>query len=223
MSKNKHRENKNTDRNVAAAPSGEVDTSSNTSPSGEVDGNVSEPSKLESARAARQEQMKVSPKPDAAKAAKPEKVPSFVANVARRAELFAMSDEELLAQAKDKMRAIDFNNRDIYGTTGNRQDGQNGQDISRSGIRSEILAFLESRKDQQAPANVICAYMTLAAGESNVGTYRGKIDFSYITTKDAEAGKRGMVARKQLRLVARAEPAKAPVAEAAAPETAPAS
>ena len=141
-----------------------------------------------------------------------EKKPAFVADEKLRDELRGLSDEELIARAQKEatLRAVDVSNVDVFKPTGNTQDGLNGQDVARSGIRSEVLNFLDSRKGKSAPANVIVAYMTLASGK----VFKGKFDYGYLTSKDPEAAKRGMVARKLLTVTRVAPPA--PEAEAPA-------
>ncbi len=129
------------------------------------------------------------------------KKPSFVVNEKRRDELRAMSDADLITAAGDQLRPVDKSNTDVYKATGNTKDHLNGQEIARSPIRAEVVAFLQSRTDQSAPANVICAYMALSAGQA----FKGKFNFGYITTKDGESGKRGMVARKFLVMTKKGE------------------
>ena len=195
---------------------------SNTKTSGKTeDSNKSAPSEVASregssapnetmaaARKKRADEMSVAngKKTAEGKATKEEKKPSFVVDEKVREELRGMSNEALLAAAGDQLRPVDKANTDIYQATGNTKDHLNGQLIERSPIRAEVVAFLESRKDHSAPANVICAYMALATGKC----YKGKFNFGYITTKDGDAGKRGMVARKFLRMTEKGTPPSEP-------------
>ena len=187
------------------------DTSASASAS--TGGDTAAATTLSAAREQRAKDMSVAGKKEGAKAGKAaaEKKPAFVVNEKERDRLLALSDEELIAEAADKLRPTDASNLDIYRPTGNTQDNLNGQDVSRSQVRSAVLHFLNSRRGKKAPVNVICAYMALASGSA----YKGKFDFGYLTTKDGGDGKRGMVARKLIELVERgAKPAKEEAATA---------
>lgn len=176
--------------------------SKNTTPSEKIEsgGSTSPSAQLEANRAKRAADMSIAGKADQKKADKESKrkTPVFEVNTKEREKLMAMSDEKLLSAAKDKMRAIDATNMTLFEPTGNTQDHSNGQDVSRSSVRSEVLAFLNSRPNKQAPANVIVAYMILASGVA----YKGKFNYGYLTTKDGAEGKRGMVGRRLIREIA---------------------
>ena len=167
---------------------------------------TSHQSTMDAARAKRAESMSVAGKKEAAaESKKADKKPAFVIDEKARQKYIDMTDEQILKAAADKgLRAVDINNTDVYEPTGNTTDFTNGQDVSRSAVRSAVLYFLSQRPKKQAPVNVIVAYMNLTAGVA----YKGKFDFGYLTTKDGGDGKRGMVARKLIQLVKRGEPAK---------------
>lgn len=167
---------------------------------------TSHQSTMDAARAKRAESMSVAGKKEAAaESKKADKKPAFVIDEKVRQKYVEMSDADLLKAAADKgLRAVDIANSDIYEPTGNTTDFTNGQDVSRSAVRSAVLYFLNHRPKKQAPVNVIVAYMKLVEGAA----FKGKFDFGYLTTKDGGEGKRGMVARKLIQLVKRGEPAK---------------
>lgn len=152
---------------------------------------------LSSARDKRASEMSVAGKKDAEKTEKKaEKKPSWEPSKERE-RFLKMSDEKLLKAAEDTGNFRDKARATIFESTGNRTDHINGQDVSRSKIRAAVLEFLDNRPNKQAPANVICAYMHLTSGLA----YPGKFDYGYLSTKDSEGGKRGMCARKLIKVV----------------------
>lgn len=138
-----------------------------------------------------------------------EEKPSFTVDAALMTRLRALSSDELLAEAGERLRPVDRSNTTVL-ELGQNTDHFSGQPVHRSAIRGAIYDFVASRPDSRATVAEICAYMVLGAGR----IYPGKFDAGYIQTARGEDSKRGMVARRLLRVVERPKPA-APEAQEA--------
>lgn len=159
--------------------------------------------------------------------AKAEKKPSFEPNVAARTELLAMTNDDLRTTAGEipSTGANDFRIFQIdeqHGLT----DQLVGSALERSGIRAGVIDFLRSRTgdngiktdnssfEMAAPGWAIASYMKLATER---GVVKGKFDQGYLAARGNDV-RRGMVARKQLKIVGDLTPpapAKAPAADTA--------
>lgn len=161
------------------------------------------------------------PSISAAKPAKEPKKPSFEPNTTERDRLLGMSNLDLRGEAGDRIPTVGANDHRIFGIDDSKglTDQLVGSPLERSGIRAAVIAFLRSRTgenaathdgttfEQAAPGWAIASFMAIG---SNV-VYRGKFDQGYLAARGNDV-RRGMVARKQLRILA--EPA--PVAKAEA-------
>lgn len=156
----------------------------------------------------------------AAKPAKEPKKPSFEPNTTERDRLLGMSNLDLRGEAGDRVPTVGANDHRIFGIDESKglTDQLVGSPLERSGIRAAVIAFLRSRTgenaathegqtfEQAAPGWAIASFMAIG---SNV-VYRGKFDQGYLAARGNDV-RRGMVARKQLRILA--EPAPAPKEE----------
>lgn len=163
----------------------------------------------EKARAERQASISVAAKKTATKAEAP---PPFVANADRIKELDAYLDENgpdafvKLAEQEAGLRGVDSSDRRVFQYTGATKDARQGQDLSRSKIRTTIVEFLKRHTGDRAitingskvelaqEARVIHAYMMMAGPT----VFPGQYDSGYIATRRGENKTRGMVARGYL-------------------------
>lgn len=171
----------------------------------------------------------VVPSISAAKPAKEPKKPSFEPNTTERDRLLGMSNLDLRGEAGDRIPTVGANDHRIFGIDDSKglTDQLVGSPLERSGIRAAVIAFLRSRVGENAathdgqtfeaaaPGWAIASFMAIG---SNV-VYRGKFDQGYLAARGNDV-RRGMVARKQLRILAEPAPvAKAePTAESPAAE-----
>lgn len=158
-----------------------------------------------------------------------EKKPSFEPNVAERTRLYGMTNEQLRTEAGDRVSTVGANDHRVFQADDAKgfADQLVGSPLERSGIRAGVIAFLQTRTGENAvttkdstfenaaPGWAIASYMVLATAG---GVIKGKFDQGYLAARGNDV-RRGMVARKQLRIVADLTPApvEAPKEEAPAP------
>lgn len=161
---------------------------------------------------------------------KPEKVPSFVPNQAERTRLQGLSNDELRTEAGDRVASVGANDFRVFQIDDSfgLADQIVGSPLERSGIRSGVIDFLRSRTGDNGVATkdstfenaavgwAIASYMVLAMAG---GVVKGKFDQGYLAARGNDV-RRGMVARRQLKIVADLTPA--PVAPETKAEEAPA-